>query len=361
MRKIIFMTICLLILAGCGAGQGQESAAESVAPKQESAAAEQAEILSRDIFAMDTYMTISAYGEEAEEALDEAEAELVRLDALLAAEAEDSEVAQINRRGGGTVSDDTWHLITRAKEIRDMTGGAFEIALYPVKRLWGFTDQNYRVPDAQEIAALLPLADSDKIALDAQEQSVRLEQEGMAIDLGGIAKGYASSRLAEIFEAHQVKGLVNLGGNVQARGEKPDGSDWRVGIRMPEAAESTGGEIHYIGVLTTHDDAVITSGGYERYFEQDGKIYHHILDPNTGCPSEADLISVTIVAEDGTLADGLSTALYVLGLDKASDIWAADPDAFDMILVDRDGALYATEGLEGRFSSDLEITWIHRY
>ena len=358
MNRFFMLTAVLfpVIIAGCGAEETAAASEISTSETVQQEAVQAQELLSRDVFAMDTYMTISAYGEAAEAALDEAEAELIRLDTLLAAEDADSEIGMLNAGGEGAVSADTLYLVSRAQEIHEMTSGAFEIAIYPVKQAWGFTDQNYRVPGDDEIEALLPLADSKLIRIDEKGKQIKLERDGMAIDFGGIAKGYASERLTEIFDSYGVKGLINLGGNVQAWGEKADGSDWRVGIRMPETMETAA---DYIGVVSTHEDAVITSGGYERYFEQGGKIYHHILDPETGRPSASGLVSVTIVSKDGVLADGLSTALYVAGLEKASDIWVENKDTFDMILLDADGQLYVTEGLQGAFDSEMEITWIH--
>ena len=334
--------------------------------------AENYELLTREVFAMDTYMTFSAYGEDAEAALDEAEEEILRLDQLLAAESEDSEVAQLNQNGGGQLSEETAYLIERSIALNQETDGAFEITVYPVKQAWGFTDENYRIPSDEELAELLPLVGSDQLDLDVENKTVTYKKEGMKIDLGGITKGYASSRLTDIFMKHDVQGMINLGGNVQVYGPKPDGSDWRVAIQAPERTEentlpwlsqaasgsaSLAG-LDYIGVLETNSQAVITSGGYERYFEKDGVYYHHIIDPKTGYPSDADLVSVTIVSEDGTLADGLSTSMFVLGLDRASEIWRAHSDEFDMILMDTEGQLYATEGIKDQFTSDLEIKWI---
>ena len=330
------------------------------------------ELQTRELFAMDTYMTFSAYGADAEAALDEAEAEIMRLDQLLAAESEDSEIAGLNRNGGGELSEDTAYLIERSLALQEETDGAIEIAVYPIKQAWGFTDEEYRVPSDEELQELLPLADSSLLDLDANAKTIEYQKDGMKIDLGGITKGYASSRLVDIFMKHDVKGMINLGGNVQVYGGKPDGSDWRVAVQAPEISEedrlpwlskeASGSAalagIDYIGILETQDQAVITSGVYERYCEEDGRIYHHIIDPKTGYPSDSGLISVTIVSRDGTLADGLSTSMFVLGLDRAGEIWKEHRDEFDMILMDTDGVLYATEGIEDQFTSDLEINWI---
>ena len=169
----------------------------------------------------------------------------------------------------------------------------------------------------------------------------------MKIDLGGIAKGYTSARIRDIFKKNGIEsGLVNLGGNVQALGTKTDGNNWRVAVQSPDDTED------YLGVLSIRDKAVITSGGYERYFEQDGVTYHHIIDPKTGYPAESGLSSVTIVSDDGTLADGLSTALFIMGKDKAESFWRAHSDKFEAVLVTDDGTIYVTEGLKGSFTTE---------
>lgn len=387
-NTVVGLVSAFLLLSGCGnaaeqtadseiaiskdAASSQVATSSQAGTSSQDAASSSDELLTREVFAMDTYMTFSAYGEDAEAALDEAEEEILRLDQLLAAESEDSEVAQLNKNGGGQLSDDTAYLIERSIALNEETEGAFEITVYPVKQAWGFTDENYRIPTEEELKELLPLVGSDQLELDVENKTVTYQKAGMKIDLGGITKGYASSRLTDIFMKHDVQGMINLGGNVQVYGPKPDGSDWRVAIQAPERTEentlpwlsqaasgsaSLAG-LDYIGVLETNSQAVITSGGYERYFEKDGVYYHHIIDPKTGYPSDADLVSVTIVSEDGTLADGLSTSMFVLGLDKASEIWRAHSDEFDMILMDTDGKMYATEGIKDQFTSDLEIHWI---
>ena len=170
------------------------------------------------------------------------------------------------------------------------------------------------------------------------------------IDLGGIAKGYTSERaLSELEDAGVSSAIVSLGGNVGALGLKPDGSRWTVAIQDPEGDG-------YIATLELGEDGekiyAITSGGYQRYFEQDGTRYHHILDPKTGAPAETDLLSVTIVSQDGTLADGLSTALFVKGFDEAVEFWREYHTQFGMVLVTEDG-LFATEELS--VSSELTV------
>ena len=310
---------------------------------------------SRDIFAMDTYMTVTAYGPNAETAVDQAKQEIERLDALLSTGAETSEVAQINANGGGTLSEDTTYLLERSLDLYDSTNGVFDIAIYPLMDAWGFTTGNYTVPSDETIENLLPLTDANDIIYDKDKLSISFAKDGMKIDFGGIAKGYTSGRIADIYrECGVTSGLINLGGNVQVVGTKTDGSNWRVAVQSPETEDD------YLGILSTADRAVITSGGYERYFEQDGVKYHHIIDPSTGHPANNGLVSVTIVSADGTLADGLSTSLFIMGKDKAAEYWRAHSDEFDTILEDEDGVLYVTEGIADDFTSDHETNIIRK-
>ena len=178
----------------------------------------------------------------------------------------------------------------------------------------------------------------------------------MQLDLGSIAKGWASDLLAEL--AGGEPAIFNLGGNVRTAGDKPDGSPWRIGIQTPEAGSSG-----FLGVLElTGSQAVITSGGYERYFEEDGQTYWHIMDPETAAPARSGLKSVTIVSPLGVYCDALSTAVFVRGADWGADFWRTHQD-FEMVLVLEDGSLWVTAGLAGSFTlaedyQDLEVTVI---
>lgn len=339
MKKKITAILMVILIGIMAAGCGQQQKTEQTEGTEESA--------SQDIFAMDTYMSVTAYGADAESAVSDAIAEIERLDALLSTGETDSEIYKLNQNGGGSISEDTSYLLERALEIWKSTDGCFEIGIYPLMQEWGFTDGNYKVPDKETLQKLLPLADSSKIDFNEKDQTVSFEQDGMEIDFGGIAKGYTSGRIMDIFREHGIKsGMVSLGGNVQVLGIKIDGSKWRVAVQNPEDTEN------YLGVLETQDRAVITSGGYERYFEQNGKTYQHILDPKTGYPADSGLISVTIVSADGTLADGLSTSLFVMGKEKAVAYWRAHSEEFDAILVEKDGTVSVTENIADQFTPD---------
>ena len=302
-------------------------------------------------FAMDTAMEITAYGDKSEEAIDAAQKEIYRLENILSAGDKNSQVGKINEEGKGTCGEDVAYLLDRARKIHEDTGGAFNIMIYPLMEKWGFISDKYKVPSDSEISKLLKLTNITNV--NNYQNEIAFKKNGMKMDFGGIAKGYASSQVMDIFDKYKIKsGLINLGGNVHAKGSKPDGSKWKIGIKDPKDPQS------YIGVVEIEDMAVITSGGYERYFEKNGKIYHHILNPKTGKPAEVNLSSVTIVSKDGTLADGLSTALFVMGKEKATNYWRKNKDIFDFIMVQEDGNLAVTEGILKSFSTenrDIEV------
>ena len=306
----------------------------------------------KQLFAMDTYMEFTAYGRGGQQAVEKAAKEVQRLDALLSAQNEESQVYALNQRGSLEVSDDLAEIIQRGKEIFQETDGLFDDTIYPLMELWGFPTGEYHVPSGEEIENLLPDVDGGTVEISGNTVTLG---EGQQIDLGGIAKGYTSQRIAKIYKKDGVKsGVISLGGNVQAIGTKTDGSRWKVGVQSPDDTESM------IGAYEAADEAVITSGAYERYFEKDGKTYHHIIDPATGKPSEKDLKSVTIISKNGTLSDTLSTTLFVMGKDKAVDYWRTHSDEFDMILLTDDEQLYVSEGIKDSFTSDRDVNIVEK-
>ena len=277
---------------------------------------------SRTVFCMDTVMTLRVSGPEAAQALERVEAELYRLDALLGPDAPESAEAQA--------------LLERAAEISRMTGGAFDCTLGAVSALWGFGTEQARIPSEDELAAALAVSGWEKTAAP-----------GRRIDFGAIGKGYAAAQARRILtDAGVSSALLSLGGNVLALGRKPDGSRWQVGLQDPDDPEA------YFGVLSAEDESVVTSGGYQRYFEQDGVRYWHILDPKTGRPARSGLLSVTVVCRDDALADALSTALFVLGAEDGAALWRAHPDLFDAVFLTDDREILVTQGLETRFSAE---------
>ena len=306
-------------------------------------------------FAMDTAMDFTVYGDAA--LLDEAETLIGSLEEQVSVTDEHSDIYAIDHTGSGSLSGNAAELMEQALELCRRTGGALDISVYPIVRAWGFTTGSYQVPDEETIQSLLPLVDYTQIQYDAATGVVTLP-EGMEIDLGSVAKGYAGQLAAQMLREHGVQSaLLNLGGNVQTVGTKPDGSPWQIGIKDPQGEDA-------MMVLSVEDQAVVTSGGYERYFEQDGQTYWHIMDPSTGHPADSGLISVTIVGDEGVVCDGLSTALFVMGLEKAADLWAQSGD-FEAVFVTASGEVYITEGLRDRFAlteqyADTPVSVIER-
>lgn len=289
-------------------------------------------------FAMDTVMSFCVLGndEAASAAFAELGEMLVRYDAMWSVTNPDSEISAANRGERVTLSSETAELIEFALEMNELTDGALDITMYPVLREWGFTTGEHKVPDAARTAELLALTGCKKVQLDGEVLSL---DNGAQIDLGAVAKGYTGDLISEHFRSCGVtSALLDLGGNIHTIGSNPDGSPWRLGIRDPLGDGN-------IAVLELSDKAAVTSGGYERYFSENGRNYCHILDPKTGAPADSGLISVTIVGEQGRLCDALSTAIYVMGREDAERLWR-EHGGFDMILIDDHGNMYITDGLE---------------
>ena len=297
----------------------------------------------RSLFAMNTYMTFTAYGEDAQAALQEAEECIQQVEGLWSVTDKDSEIYQANHSGGQpvTVSEETAEIISFALEMAQRTGGALDPTIYPVLTAWGFTTDSKQVPSQQQIAQLLEQVGYDRIQLNGTELTV---PDGMELDLGAVGKGYTADLVTEILRRHGVtSALISLGGNIQAIGSRPDGSDWRLGIRAPWESGN-------LGVLTVSDAAVVTSGGYENYFDDEqGNIYWHILDPSTGYPADSGLQSVTIVGREGKMCDALSTALFVMGAQSAEQYWREN-GGFEMLLVTDSGEILITEGIAENFT-----------
>lgn len=302
----------------------------------------------RAFFAMDTVMSVSA--PEADEALlDACEAEVARLEGLFSVTLPDSEIARLNAEGAATLSEDTEAVLAFALATAERTDGALDVTLYPIVRAWGFTTGDYRVPDDAEIAELLSRVGWRQVAL---EDGVATIPQGVMVDLGAVAKGYASDRLAALLRDDGVSsGLIDLGGNIYCVGPKADGSDWRVGIRDPEDPSG------FVGAVAVRDCAVVTSGSYERYFiAEDGTVYGHIFDPATGRPANSDIVSATVVGVQGLRCDALTTALYVMGLERAAALLPA-LEGVEALLVGADGDLWLTPGLKSAFTPMGRYQW----
>lgn len=303
----------------------------------------------RTEFLMDTAITITAYGDKAEQAVESAFVEMKRVADLMNANDPNSEVALINKNAGIKpikVSSDTFELLERCQWYSELSGGAFDVTVRPLVELWAIGKKDKYVPTDEEIQQVLKLVDYRKIELDPKEKTVFLPVPDMGIDLGGVAKGYGADRARNILKKQGVhSALIAAGGNIWTVGQRPDGKKWRIGIRHPR--QETGDEL--LGVLSCQDLAVVTSGDYERYFVKDGVRYHHIFDPYTGFPAQS-LVSVTIVSTDSAEADILSTAVFVLGVEKG----LALTDQLDNV-----GTIVMTPELKvftaGSYLSELEL------
>ena len=294
-----------------------------------------AENHTRAFFSMDTYMTLQCYGDSsAEQVLTEAESEVYRLASIFDAEIPSSDISLLNASGQAVVSDDTSAVISRSITISQSVNGSFNILVRPLVELWGFNTNSPSHPEDSAISDLLPIPEAVSIRIDGNEITL---PECSRIDLGAIAKGYCSDRIRSILSENGIhSALVSLGGNVMALGSKPDGSAWKIAIRNPFD------ESGILGIVSICDRSVITSGSYQRYFEENGINYHHILDPETGCPADNGLVSVTVISTNGTNADALSTAFFVLGLDDSLSMIDTLPDNIrpdGIIFVSEDGTI----------------------
>lgn len=279
--------------------------------------AKASEPVRQTVFCMDTVMDLQVWGKDAEAAILQITEKLNTLERTWSATDPDSLLSRINHGEATELSPEQTHLLERIEALSQRAAGAFNPHLRALSEAWGFYGEEPSVPAPEEITAAL-----------AQSQW----------DLGAALKGYAGQECADLLAEWNVdRAMLVLGGNVQTYGQKPDGSPWQIGIQNPDGGNN-------LGILSvTGTASVVTSGDYQRYFEADGLRYHHILDPETGYPADSGLRSVTILCRDGLTADCLSTALFVMGLEKAAEFWR-ESDDFEAVFVTTDGTIYATEG-----------------
>jgi thiamine biosynthesis lipoprotein len=261
---------------------------------------------------------------------------------------EGTEAVRVNERAGEgpvRVSRQTFEVIRQGKRYSMLGEGAFDVTIKPLVDLWGIGTEAARVPAQEEIEQALEKVDYRKLRLNENRGSVELLEQGMGLDLGGIAKGYASDEAAKLLRERGVEyGIINFGGNVLAFGEKGGDTAWRIGIQSP--VEERG---QYVGVVEVRNEAVVTSGKYERYFEEDGTRYHHILSTEDGRPVRNSLTSVSIVTEEALKADALSTMIFVQGLEQGLRT-AEQLEGVEAILITEEEVIYTTSGLRERFT-----------
>lgn len=294
-----------------------------------------------EIYALDTLITVTAYGEKGDEGIAAAKSEIRRLEKLFSVTDENSDIFRINASKGEAVevSSETYELIKKAINMSVLTEGKFEPTVFPIVKLWGFTDKNYRVPEESEIKNALSNVNCENITL-LGENRVKVT-EGTQLDLGAVAKGYIGDMSAVAMKKAGVEsGIISLGGNVKLMGENPLDDSWNVGVNHPENGVA-------FCKLQAEEGSIVTSGAYQRNFIFQGVTYHHIINPETGYPAESDIESVTVVAKDGSLADGLSTALYVGGSEYAAELRKAQGD-FEYIILTKNNELIISQALKGK-------------
>lgn len=306
-KNSIVAALCLLlltILSSCSTSKSDGGA--------------DAQIQEKTDFALNTVVTIKLYEADpfSEEAWKDTFDILRDVEAKMSSHKEGTEIMRINEKAGLApvkVSDDTFEVVKAAKEIAAETKGAFDPSIGSVSRLWQIGSDAQRVPSREEIEEALQKVNYENIVLDESEKTVFLKEEGMALDLGGIAKGYSADKVyAHLSERGVKKAILDFGGNISLIGAKNDSDGWRVGIRKPDRE-------HFVvyASLLAKNESVVSSGDYERHFEEAGKTYHHILDPFTGYPTENGIRGASVILPSSMRADAYATALIVMGKEDA--------------------------------------------
>lgn len=334
------MGALLLGVGGCSAGSGSASSDTSVTLPDTSGTADagsaQAELLTETLFAFDTVITLSAYCTA--EVMDQAIERCKYFESCFSRTVEGSDVWNINHAKGNpvAVASETADIILRGIEFGNATQGAFDITIGAVSSLWDFKEGI--MPSDEEIQQAL--AHIGYKSLSVEDATVTLADPDVMVDLGGIAKGYIADDLARLFrEGGCGSGIINLGGNALVMGTKPDGSNWNVGVQDPNAPTDAG----IVASLECSDLSVVTSGLYERYFEREGRRYHHILDPKTGYPVETDLLSASIASRSSLDGDVFATWMFLLGHDRALE-YIDSREGMEGLLMDSDGAISTSAG-----------------
>ena len=276
-------------------------------------------------------------------------AEIRRLEELLSTWIPTSELSQVNAAAGSSpvkVSPETMEVLERSLEMARLTEGGFNIAIGPAVAAWNVSEKG-RIPSGEELNSLRPLIDLSQVHLDKDKGTVFLALPGMQIDVGGIGKGYAADLAAAVMQAAGASaGVVAISGDIKTFGRLPDGQRFRFGIQHPRKEQ---GEL--IASLALENEAVSTAGDYQRFFIKDGIRYHHILDPTTLQPARLSQ-SVTIVAPEGVVADGLDTGIFVMGAEKGLALIERLPGV-EGLIIGRDGKIFVSSGLQGRLEFEL--------
>ena len=301
-------------------------------------------------FILGTTISVTTYGDVPDDLVEAIFARVREIEEKMSISEEDysmTELIAVNEAAGERaveVSADTFEVVRQAIAYSRSTEGAFDVSVQPLVSLWGIGTEDAAIPEETAIGEALEHVDYRQVRLDADAMTVYLPEPGMGIDVGGIAKGYAADEAARMLrEAGVESALLDFGGNILTVGRKPDGSDWRIGIQVPDSSRGD-----YIGIADVVDKAVVTSGTYERYFIEDGVRYHHILDTETGYPVRNELGSVTILTEESMRADALSTAVFAMGLEQGMQFVEGLPD-IEALFVTNESTVYFSSGMGDYF------------
>ncbi|MCF6460598.1 FAD:protein FMN transferase [Clostridium sp. Cult3] len=318
------------------------------------------ESLTQTEFLMDTVINIKIYDKQDKKILDMAIDRLKEIEDRMSGTIENSDVSKINENAGikpVQVHEEVYYVIEKAKYFAEISQGAYEPTIGPLVELWNITgsDEKERdiLPSKEQIEEKKALVDYNDLEL-LGDNFVYLKRKGMKLDLGGIVKGYAADEVKRIFVENGVESaIIDLGGNVYALGEKPDGDPWKIGIQDPFSV--TG---NYIGIINVKDKSIVTSGDYERYFMYKGERYHHIIDAQTGYPSKNEVSGISIISDKSIDGDALSTALFVLGIDEGTKL-AKQLEDIDLLFITKQNEVYIQEELRDSFTlKDEELKLI---
>jgi thiamine biosynthesis lipoprotein len=303
--------------------------------------------ISRNGFFLDTFIDISLYDTTDEKLLDGCFEILKDIENKMSRHDKDSEISKINNKAGKSytkVSDDVYYVIKKSLEFSNLSNGNFDITIGKLASLWNIGNKDAKVPSKEDIQEALKYINYKDIKIKENTNMVKLDKKDMIIDLGGIAKGYASDKIKNYLQSKNIKrAIINLGGNICVIGEKSNNTPWNIGIQNPFNNRGD-----YLGVLKVKNKSVITSGIYERFLEYKGKKYHHILSPFDGYPIQNELVSVSIISYDGIDCDALSTSLFALGKDKGLKL-ANELKNIDAIFVTKDKQIYLTDDIKDKF------------
>ena len=296
---------------------------------------------------MGTVCTIQIFDSKDTSILDKAFDRLKDLENKVSINKEGTELDKVNEMSGKeavVVGKDTFSIVESGLYYSKISNGNFDITIGPIVKLWGIGSESARVPSEKEITEKKSLINYNAIVLNNEKNSIFLKKPNMIIDLGGIAKGYAADEMKNLLVDNGVKSaMINLGGNLYILGNKPNGSQWKIGIQNPN-----GNTNDTVGNILVNDKSIVTSGTYERFLEVDGKVYHHILDPKTGYPYESDLLSATIISDTSLAGDGLSTSTFALGREKGLE-FINSLENIEAIFITKDNEVYLTNGLKNNF------------